>query len=171
MKLTTREITTAAVAAALIFAVTAIVRVPMPVPGGEGYFNLGDAAIFLCAFLIGGWRAALAAAIGSSISDLALGFPVYILPTFIIKGLMGLTAAKLCYGKGFVRFLLACVTGALIMTLGYTAFEFFVFSPATATVSLPGNALQGVAAVICSASLYVPVTRLKLLLPTIEKRV
>ncbi|MDR2530132.1 MAG: ECF transporter S component [Oscillospiraceae bacterium] len=159
----TKDIATVGVSAALVFAVTALVSIPMPVlSGGEGYFNMGDVAIFLSAYLIGGWQAALAAAVGSSLSDLALSYSVYILPTFVIKGTMGLTVGLMCARtRGFPMFGAACAIGALIMASGYTVFEAFFYGGAAAIAGLPGNVLQGVVATVCSYALFIPVAKLR----------
>ena len=77
----TRRLTVGAAAAALIFVVTLFVKVPIPL----GYANLGDGVIFLAAVFLPRKEAALAAAVGSALADLMGGFPVWIIPTLIIK--------------------------------------------------------------------------------------
>jgi uncharacterized membrane protein len=51
----TVKIATTGIAAAIIFAVTYFLRIPVPMPGGA-YINLGDSAIFIMAFLTVGTR-------------------------------------------------------------------------------------------------------------------
>jgi len=74
--------------AAIIFLLTFLVHVP--IPGGGGYIHPGDAAIYLGAFLLGPLYGALAAGVGSMLSDLAAGYVIYAPVTFIIKALMAL---------------------------------------------------------------------------------
>jgi uncharacterized membrane protein len=138
--------------AAVIFAVTWSIRVPLPFTSG-GYLNLGDAVIYASACVIGGRRAAGAAAVGSGLADLAAGAVVYILPTAIIKGAMGLVvgAAAARDGGGFPRYLTACVIGAGVMVGGYALFEFAYFGSAYALSALPFNAMQGAGGVIAAA--------------------
>lgn len=77
---------------------TAIVTVAtmflsIPIPGFSGaYMNAGDAAVYLCAYMIGGWWGAACAGIGSALADILLGAMVYAPATFIIKGCMALIA-------------------------------------------------------------------------------
>jgi uncharacterized membrane protein len=74
--------------AAIIFVVTYVVRIPMPIASG-GYLNIGDTPLYIAAYLLGGPAGAIAGALGSAMSDLAAGFVVYAIPTAIIKGTMG----------------------------------------------------------------------------------
>ena len=82
MKTNVQKMTTSAATAALIFAITYLVRIPVPGTVG-GYINLGDTAIYMAAFLFGGPMAGAAAAIGSALADTAAGAAYYILPTFL----------------------------------------------------------------------------------------
>jgi uncharacterized membrane protein len=160
----TRSITLIAVMAALVFAVTWLVRIPVPSLSGA-YFNLGDTVIYLCAMLAGGPYAALAAAVGSGFADLAAGAPVYILPTVFIKGLMGFMAGKLSFQSGMPRFLLACVLGGAVMTAGYGLFESVAFGGAYAIGSVPYNLLQWGTSTAVSAALYPAVKKVRHFIP------
>jgi uncharacterized membrane protein len=144
--------------AALIFAVTWTIRVPLPFLSG-GYLNLGDAAIFVAAYLIGGRRAAVAAAVGSAFADLTVGAVVYMLPTAIIKGAAGLTAGAIARGGAFHRYLLACIAGGAVVTVGYGLFEWFYFDRFYAMTSLPFNVIQWAGGVIGAAACYALVRR------------
>ena len=79
-------------------------------------------------FLTRASAAFFSAAIGSALGDLIAGYPVYIAPTFVIKGMMGLVAALIMsksHAKniaGFMLRLLACILAELIMVGGYFAF-------------------------------------------------
>ncbi|MDR1043361.1 MAG: ECF transporter S component [Clostridiales Family XIII bacterium] len=77
-----------ALMAAIIFVVTYLVRIPMPIASG-GYLNIGDTPLYIAAYLLGGPAGAVAGAIGSAMSDLSAGYVIYALPTAIIKGTMG----------------------------------------------------------------------------------
>jgi uncharacterized membrane protein len=154
-----RGIALTAVMAAVIFAVTWSVRIPLPFTSG-GYLNLGDAVIYCSAFIIGGRRTAAAAAVGSGLADLAAGAVVYILPTAAIKGVMGLVVgAAMARGAGFSRYLTACFIGGAVMTGGYALFEFAYFGSAYALSALPFNAIQWAGGVIVAAVCHPPVLR------------
>ena len=144
-KLSAKQLAVAGVMAALVFAMTYLPKVPVPITGG--YIHLGDGMIFLGAMLLGPVGIA-SAAVGSALSDLVGGYMVYVLPTFIIKGLMALVAWKL-YRKGsWVSAVVAFVLAEAVMVLGYFVFECFTSgAPAAAAAILP-NVMQGVAGVV-----------------------
>jgi uncharacterized membrane protein len=145
----TRKITLAAVSAAIIFAVTWIIRIPVPGTSG-GYVNLGDTVIYAASFLLGGPAAAAAAAVGSALADLAAGSVVYAPATFVIKGTMALAASALCRREKTGFYLLACLTGGAVMTAGYALYESVVFGAAYALLSLPYNLIQWGGSVIAA---------------------
>ncbi len=61
-----KRLTTAGVLAAAIVLLTALVSIPMP--GGLGYINLGDAGVLLAGALLGGGWGALCAGRGFPLS-------------------------------------------------------------------------------------------------------
>ena len=160
MKLETsaQKITMTAVSAAVIFVVTFVVRIP--VPGGGGYLNIGDAPVYLFAYLLGGPYGALAAAIGAALSDVAGGYAVYAIATAIIKGAMGLIVGRFASGGSLKRFILVTILCALLMTGGYALFEAFFFNVNYALVDIPFNLAQGAAGVIVAVVLFPAVRRL-----------
>lgn len=81
---TTKSICLSAVLAAVVFIMTFVPRISIPL----GYAHLGDAVIFLSFLYFNRREAALAAAIGSCLSDFLGGFPLWIAPTFVIKYVM-----------------------------------------------------------------------------------
>ena len=155
-----KKIAFAGVFAAFIFIATQI-RIPTAI----GYINLGDGVILIGAFLFGP-IAFFPAAIGSALSDLLAGYAQYIIPTFIIKGLMGgLSGALLRKASpSVVRKILVGLLAEVIMIAGYFVFESlpFMYGPAAAAGSLLFNLIQGVAAVV----IFVPVTAI----PAIKNR-
>ncbi|MDR3364041.1 MAG: ECF transporter S component [Clostridiales Family XIII bacterium] len=153
-------LTTTALMAAVIFVVTYIIRIPLPFASG-GYLNIGDAPIYVAAALLGGPAGAVAAAIGSALSDLSAGYVVYVLPTAVVKGLMGLVCGSLMRRAGFRRFVIASAIGGAIMVGGYAAFESVLFNTNQAIASIPFNAIQWVAGVAVAAALYPAVARIK----------
>ena len=82
----TKQITFAALFAALIFIFTFTLKIP--VGGAVGYAHLGDMFIIMAAWVLGRRTAPLAAGLGAALADFASGFAVWIVPTFIIKFLM-----------------------------------------------------------------------------------
>ncbi|MCL2324570.1 MAG: ECF transporter S component [Actinomycetia bacterium] len=147
-----RKLTTAALAAALVCAVTFIAKVPLPSAHGA-YVNLGDTVIYLCAWTIGGLPAALAAATGSALADLFAGAAVYMPATFVIKFLMGLLVARFAYQRGFARFLLWSIVAGVVMVGGYFCYELLLFGK-VAFVNVPANVIQLVGGVAVAALLW-----------------
>ena len=77
----------AALFCTLVFALTWIY-----VPAGLGNVNLGDAAVLLTAWVLGGVWGMLAAGVGAALVDLLAGYTVYAPGTLVIKALMVLVA-------------------------------------------------------------------------------
>ena len=140
-----KQLTLAGVLAALVFVLTYLPKVPVPVTGG--YIHLGDGAIFLAVLLLGPLGIP-AAAVGSGLSDLIGGYMVYIIPTVIIKGLVAYIAWKL-YRKGsWVSAAVAFIVAEAAMVLGYFAFEAVMYGVASAAAAILPNVVQGVGGVV-----------------------
>ena len=140
--------------AALIFVATAV----FPIPLGNGYANLGDTLIAVCAFFVGPLWGAMAAGEGSARADLFLGYTVYAPATFIIKALMAVIFFFLykpfAKGKGKIpASLLASFCAEVFMIAGYFLFESILYTPAGALPNIMGNSIQGVVGCVCSAVL------------------
>lgn len=140
--------------AALIFVATAV----FPIPLGNGYANLGDTLIAVCAFFVGPLWGAMAAGVGSALADLFLGYTVYAPATFIIKALMAIIFFFLykpfAKGKGKIpASLLASFCAEVFMIAGYFLFESILYTPAGALPNIMGNSIQGVVGCVCSAVL------------------
>ena len=135
-----------------IFAAFVFIGTELHIPTAIGFINLGDAVILLAAYLIGP-AAILPAAIGSALGDLLAGYPMYIIPTFVIKGLMALAAA-LVFGKHagkktpFIKRLTAGLAAEAIMIAGYFVFEVFLYDVVAASGSIFFNLVQAAAALI-----------------------
>jgi uncharacterized membrane protein len=86
-RLTTRRLSLAAISAALVCVATMVVSVY--VPATNGYFNVGEVAVYSTALLFGPVIGAFAGGVGSMLADLLLGYPVYAPATFVIKGIEG----------------------------------------------------------------------------------
>lgn len=148
-----RLIAECGILAALVFAGT-----ELKIPTALGYMNLGDGVILLASYFIGP-AAFFPAAIGSALGDLIAGYPAYIAPTFIIKGLMGLVAAlvmSLSRGKkasGVLIRIAASVMAELIMVGGYFAFEMFLYGAEAAGGSVVFNLIQAGVAIVLAVPL------------------
>ena len=144
-KLNVQKLTLCGVMAALVFVMTYFPKIPVPVTGG--YVHLGDGAIFLSVLLLGPLGIP-AAAVGSMLSDLIGGYMVYVLPTFLIKGLVALVAWKLCRKDQPLLALLSFLLAEAVMVLGYFLLEWALYGVASAAAAIGPNVVQGIAGVL-----------------------
>ena len=140
--------------AALVFSATWI-----SVPVGIGNVNLGDSMLLLGAWTLGGPWSVIACALGATLTDLLGGYTVYAPATLIIKALMGVVAILVFRLSSrfstLVRHLLSGIAAELTMMVGYLLYEAcFLSFGAAALVSLPFNAIQGIAAVTVATLAY-----------------
>ena len=158
-----KKLTMTALMAAVVFVVTYVIRVPMPVASG-GYANVGDASVYMAAALLGGPAGMAAAAIGSGLADILAGAGLYIPATIVIKGLMGFICGKLMEREGFARFLIAAIIGGAIMVGGYAAYEaavVFQENPVMALLNVPMNLVQWACGVAVASAFYPAMPRIK----------
>ena len=112
---------TAAMSMALVCISTLFFKIPIPL----GYAHLGNGFILAGCALTGGPYGILVGGVGSAMADLLGGYSQWILPTLLIKGLMGFTAGSLMLPKGKTFYLfsfrtfLGCGAGVIIMVAGY----------------------------------------------------
>lgn len=84
-----KQITLAALAMALVCVSTMMIQIPIPL----GYMHLGNCCILLFGVFFSKTIGTLAGGVGSCMADLLSGYPQWILPTLIIKGIMGYAIA------------------------------------------------------------------------------
>jgi uncharacterized membrane protein len=140
------RITVAAVFAALVFAVTSQIP-PIPIPTTSGYFNIGETTIYVAALVFGPLVGALAGGIGSTLSDIYLGYALFAPGTLVIKGAEGLIVGFLnMHLRKYTKNLTLCATisviaGGLEMVTGYFLYEQFIVGSA-ALAEAPFNIIQ-----------------------------
>ena len=160
----TKTLITTSMLAALIFVITFLIAIPVPMT--SAYVNIGDSVIYCAGMLVGAPWAAVAAGIGSMLADWAVGVPIYMPATLIIKALMGFVCAKIMRKGELPRFVLACVVGGAIMVVGYGAYEaIFMGGWGYVTATVIANTIQWVGGVAGAIALYYPVKRIRSLLP------
>jgi uncharacterized repeat protein (TIGR04002 family) len=142
--------------AALIFAVTML-----HIPVGNGYIHMGDAVIFLCASILPQPFALGAAAIGGGLSDLISGYPMWIIPTVIIKAVITLSFKN---SKKIItpRNIIACLLALIISVGGYFTAEMIIYNTPQAVLSIPANIIQIVISVVVYTVAGVTIDRIKL---------
>ena len=152
-----RKLIFSAMFCALVFAATWI-SIPAPLVGNV---NLGDGVLLLCAWMLGGVWAAVAAAMGAALCDLALGYAIYAPATLVIKALMVVVAIAvvklLSHLHMHVRVarLISAVCAELIMILGYFAYEALALGYGiAAAANIPFNAIQGALGIAVALVVY-----------------
>ncbi|MCL1795528.1 MAG: ECF transporter S component [Clostridia bacterium] len=136
--------------AALVWLFTFTVQIP--IPATAGYVNGGDGIILLAGALLGPF-AWLPAGIGAALADLLSGYSIYVVPTFLIKGLMGFVAGRFARRGRMLSNVCVFVAVEAMMVGGYLIFEGFALGWAAAFAGLGMNAAQGVAGVAIGGAL------------------
>ena len=114
-----KRICVAAVFTALVFIITRFIQIPIPL----GYFNIGNSIILLACLLIPMPYGVAVGSLGSALADLT-SFPVYALPTLIIKALMPMVFYAIYRSRiknEHVKGMVAAAISTLIPLVGYTA--------------------------------------------------
>ena len=144
-KTSTQQLILTAVLAALTCVAT-MLHIPMV----NGYANLGDCLVLVCAWTLGPVYGTLAAAIGSALTDIILSYVIYAPATFVIKGVMALAAyfvffflSKPSKNGTLVARIAGAITAEIIMVFGYFAFECIAFDAGVGLASILTNAMQG----------------------------
>lgn len=142
--------------AALVCVATSILKLPVPMT--QGYIHLGDAFVLVSAAVLGPVGVA-AAAIGSMLADLLGGYFTYLIPTFIIKGLVAAVAFTGLRGqKPFWLEWIVLIVAEAVMVLGYFLAECLMYGAAAAAGAVMPNVMQGLGGVVIGAVL-IPVFR------------
>ncbi len=159
---------TAAMFTALICLATMVIQIPVPL---GGFVNFGDSFIIICSWVLGPIYGFAAGGIGSALADILSGYAIYAPATFVIKGLIAVTAALVAHAiikRNENQRILAHIAGAscaeLIMAFGYYLYDaLFIglgFNAAVATL-LP-NMMQAAAGLIFSLIIAEIIKRTKL---------
>jgi len=157
MKITTKNLCYNAVFAALTFVVTRFIQIPIPL----GYFNIGNTVILLSCILLPYPSGLFIGSIGSALADLT-SYPVYTIPTAIIKLLFPLVfykLSKLNFSKVNSIFLAAAVS-TLIPLFGYTATGCILYGFLEGLAQFPGLLLEYIANLLIFMILYKPISKL-----------
>lgn len=168
-KIKTRFAETAVIASLMALTAVTTLFVRVPIPATNGYFNIGDVFIILAGLWLGPKAGFVVGAFGSAIAD-AIGYPVYIPATFIVKGFEGFITGTLAKGSSTLKLTrpaFAAAVGGCSMVAGYYIFEaliypalgqhvpmFMITDPAAALIGLFPNAVQGIAGIIGGLALW-----------------
>ena len=142
-----KKLTQIALCMAVVCVSTIAIQIPIPL----GYMHLGNCCILLVSVFFDVTTGTLAGGVGSAMADLLSGYPQWIIPTLIIKGVMGYAIAYVSKKDGkraklnSLRILIATSLGIVIMIVGYTIFGAILYgSIASGIAQVPGLTLEGV---------------------------
>ncbi|MCM1225879.1 MAG: TIGR04002 family protein [Clostridium sp.] len=152
--------------AAMICVTTAYI---MHIPAPNGYIHLGDVFIYAAACILPMPYGIAAAGIGGAMADLVSGYPVYVIPTLIIKSLnalcfyaFGRREKLLCW-----KTITASAVSCAVTIIGYYIAAVILYgNPAAQIVNtIPSNAVQGIASgvIFCAAAYSMDKTKIKFL--------
>ena len=135
---------------AMLTALACVLTIVPKVPIGGGYVHFGDCIIYVAAMILGPIPGAIVGAIGHSLADFISGYPIFCIPTFIIKGIMGFAIGKIVYRHVDIKhFIIGGIVALVIVTGGYFVAE-------TALVSLISSPIQWCMSMVASA-IIVPI--------------
>jgi len=145
-KLNIRQMTLAAILAAIVCVATYATSIPVPLAGG--FIHLGDSMILISAILFGPVYGLIAGGIGSMFANFFMGAFHWAPFTLVIKGLMGFAAGKIAdYHKGntnvfSVRNLLSVLVCASILIVGYFFAAIILLDWTMAVAGIGPNIIQ-----------------------------
>ncbi|MCR5653490.1 MAG: ECF transporter S component [Ruminococcus sp.] len=147
---------------ALFAALTTVLTMTIKIPTITGYVHPGDSMIYLGASILPGPYGIIAGAIGGGLADLLSGYPHWIIPSAIIKGLNAVPFILAFYiqkkrGKSNRIInplsLTALVPSSIITILGYFIAHLFMKDWAYAVAAIPNELFQVLAAAIIFTAL------------------
>ncbi len=101
MKYNLRTLIYTALMTAFVFITTSIIKIPIPFT--DGYIHAGDMCIFIAGILLGPWYGGFAAGVGSAMADFLGGYGQWVLPTLIIKTIMGMLIGYFAKSKTNIK--------------------------------------------------------------------
>ena len=162
---TTKRLCFMATFTALVTVATMVVQIPSP--GGQGYINVGDSLIFVCAVFFDPVFALVAGGLGSALADIFAGWVSYAPFTFVVKGCEGLVtclvikALKKLKLKTVLCYVVAMLLGGVCMAVGYFFADLILFGIGMGVANLPFNFVQAGANVVLGFALATVLSRVK----------
>jgi len=125
----------------------------IPIPPTEGYFNIGEAIIYISAIIFGPLIGGIAGGVGAALADVIGGYAIYAPGTLIIKFCEGFIIGSIIFTvhlkewehwKEYLIIIFAILIGGLVMVLGYWTYEAYIlgFGPIVPLAEVPVNLIQ-----------------------------
>ncbi|MBB6218964.1 putative membrane protein [Anaerosolibacter carboniphilus] len=167
-KMSIKKLVLSGLMAALVLVGTMLIQIPTPM---KGYIHIGDSMVYLSGILLGPIAGSFAAAVGSMLADLFLGYGVYAPATFVIKGLdalvVGFIYHKIVSEQGslvrkLIGFVVSVALGGAIMVGGYLIYETMLYGFAAAVLNVLANMTQAIGGGILAAPLLLSLDKIKI---------
>ena len=137
---------------AMLTALACVLTIWPKMPIGGGYVHFGDCVIYVAAMILGPAAGAIVGAVGHSLADLISGFPIFCIPTLIIKGIIGFVIGKIVYKHIDAKhFIIGGIAAFMIVTGGYFIAEIPLMGYETALISLISSPIQWAMSMVASA--------------------
>lgn len=147
----TMTLVLASLMTALVCIATLLFQIPIPATGG--YFNVGEAIIYIAAILFGPIVGGFAGGVGAALADAVGPYAVYAPGTLVIKFCEGFIIGLIVFAirlkewkpwKEYLVIISAVIIGGLIMVFGYWIYEAYVLGlgPIVALGEVPLNLMQ-----------------------------
>ncbi|GAB6108551.1 ECF transporter S component [Fusibacter bizertensis] len=131
MKNNLRALVYTALMTAFVFITTSIIKIPIPFT--NGYIHAGDMCIFIAGILLGPFYGGFAAGVGSAMADFLGGYGQWVLPTFIIKTIMGMMIGYFAKADKNVKPYI--VTAMLVWVSSLLTFLYTIWNTSVDTLS------------------------------------
>lgn len=160
--MTTKTLCYTAIMIALVFLLTFIPKIPIPF----GYAHLGDSLIFALPFCLHSRSSAVAAGVGSALADLFGGFPIWIIPTIIIKVIMVYVIVYALREQRYSLSILswkvffAILLSSIWMVIGYSVSGGLLYGVPAGIAMIPGLIGEGIVNLIIAYGIITAVRSL-----------
>ena len=146
---------------ALVCIATMVIQIPMP--GTNGYVNIGDSVIFISSILFGPITGMIAGGVGSALADILSGYAHWAIFTLVIKGLEGYLVGVLIRKHiTITKSIFSTGIGTIVMVIGYfIAGIILKGSVIISAASIPGNLIQGIVSMVIAIPLSYSLSKVK----------
>lgn len=133
-----------AIFSAMVYVLTAFVKIPTH----QGYIHVGDGIIYLAAAILPLPYAMLTGAVGAGLSDYLSGYPMWVLPTVIIKALSVVAFKSAGHSIITRRNIIALVPAVIFCIGGYYLAAVMLYGDwGAALLDIPTNGIQSAASI------------------------
>ncbi len=134
----------------------ATMTIQIPIPGTQGYVNVGDSVIFISSILFGPFTGMIAGGVGSALADILSGYSHWALFTLIIKGLEGyIVGVTILKRHTIINMVSSTLLGSIVMVIGYFLAGILLNGGVLVSAgSIPANIVQGITSIVIA----VPIT-------------